>query len=85
MDASYVALRNVNLGYTLPDRLLSQTSFLTSARVYVAAQNLLYITADDYTGFNPESINDTSPTTWGYQRAGSPVFQTISVGLNVQF
>ena len=85
MNASYVALRNVNLGYTLPERVLSQVNFLTSARVYVAAQNLLYITADDYTGFNPESINDTSPTTWGYQRAGSPVFQTISVGMNVQF
>jgi hypothetical protein len=46
---------------------------------------LIYKTADDYTGFNPESINNTSPTTWGYQRAGSPIFSTISLGLNIEF
>ncbi|WCO00892.1 SusC/RagA family TonB-linked outer membrane protein [Psychroserpens ponticola] len=83
-DASYIALRNVNIGYTLPQSLLSKI-FLTKARVYASGTNLLYFTASDYTGFNPESINDTSPTTYGYQRAGSPVQQTISLGLNLEF
>lgn len=83
-DASYVALRNVNIGYTLPASLRSNLN-LQRARIYVAGQNLLYSTADDYTGFNPESINNTSPTTYGYQRAGSPIFRTISLGLNLEF
>jgi hypothetical protein len=83
-DASYIALRNVNIGYNLNSRLLSKLK-LSNARIYMAAQNLLYITASDYTGFNPESINNTSATTYGYQRAGSPVFSTVSLGLNVQF
>ncbi len=84
-DASYIALRNVTLGYNFGRDMLDGTNFFTSARVYVTGQNLMYLTADDYTGFNPESINDTSPTTYGYQRAGSPIQRTVSVGLNLGF
>lgn len=84
-DASYVALRNVRLGYTFSKNTLKRTNFLSSAQIYVSAQNLFYWTADDYTGFNPESIYETSPTTYGYQRAGSPIYRTISFGLNVEF
>jgi len=83
-DASYIALRNVNIGYTFSGNILRKLS-LNRARLYVSGQNLLYITADDYTGFNPESVNTTSPTTYGYQRAGSPINQTITVGLNIEF
>jgi TonB-linked SusC/RagA family outer membrane protein len=83
-DASYVALRNVNLGFTIPENILTKLS-LTKARFYISGQNLLYFTASDYTGFNPESINNTSPTTYGYQRAGSPINKTITLGLNIEF
>jgi hypothetical protein len=83
-DASYIALRNVNFGYNFSEELASKLK-MSSARVYFSAQNLLYLTADGYTGFNPESINTTSATTYGYQRAGSPVFSTMSIGVNVQF
>jgi TonB-linked SusC/RagA family outer membrane protein len=83
-DASYIALRNVNIGYNFNYDLLDKVG-LTSARVYVTGQNLLYLTADDYTGFNPESINTTVPGTYGYQRAGSPVFSTVSLGVNIEF
>ena len=83
-DASYVALRTVNIGYTLPSSLVNQLR-LSSARIYATGQNLLYFTADGYTGWNPESVNTTSATTYGYQRGGSPIQQTISVGVNVEF
>jgi TonB-linked SusC/RagA family outer membrane protein len=83
-DASYIALRNVTIGYNLPVDLVSNLK-LSRLRVYASGQNLMYLTASDYTGFNPESINTTSATTYGYQRAGSPVFSTISLGINVDF
>ncbi len=87
-DASYVALRTISIGYTLPDSLISKLK-LSKLRLYATGQNLMYFTADNYTGFNPESIYHTSgtqlSTTYGYQRGGSPINQTISVGLNVQF
>ena len=83
-DASYIALRNVNIGFNFPKDITDKLG-LSRFRLYVAGQNLMYITADDYTGFNPESIYETSPTTYGYQRAGSPVFRTISLGTNIEF
>ena len=83
-DASYLALRNINIGYRIPKSFLEELN-VTSARIYASGQNLFYNTAANYTGFNPESINTTSPTTYGYQRAGSPVFSTVSLGLNIEF
>jgi TonB-linked SusC/RagA family outer membrane protein len=83
-DASYIALRNVNIGYNFPKDFLSKAN-ITNLRVYATGQNLIYKTADNYTGFNPESLDKTSPTNYGYQRAGSPVFRTISLGLNLDF
>jgi len=84
-DASYISLRNVTIGYNFGKELLGRTNAISKARIYVAGQNLWYSTAADYTGFNPESINNTSPTTWGYQRAGSPIQKTYTVGLNIEF
>ncbi len=83
-DASYVAIRNITLGYNFPIKFVEKLK-MSSARIYGTGQNLLYLTADDYTGFNPESINSTSATTYGYQRAGSPIFSTISIGVNLEF
>jgi hypothetical protein len=77
-------LRNINIGYRIPQEFLDELN-VNSARIYASGQNLFYKTAEGYTGFNPESINTTSPTTYGYQRAGSPVFSTISLGLNIEF
>lgn len=83
-DASYIAVRNITLGYNFPSSLAGKLK-MNSLRVYASGQNLFYWTADDYTGFNPESIYSTSPTTWGYQRAGSPIFGTVSLGINLEF
>ena len=84
-DGSYLSLRNVSLSYTIPASMLSTTNIFSRAKVYIAGTNLVYRTAEGYTGFNPESINNTSPTTYGYQRAGSPIQQTVNIGLNVDF
>jgi TonB-linked SusC/RagA family outer membrane protein len=83
-DASYVTMRTINLGYNFDEGLLSKTG-INRLRVYVTGQNLMYFTADGYTGWNPESISDTSPTTYGYQLGGNPIKQTISLGLNLDF
>ena len=84
-DASYVSLRNITLGYNFGSGVLSNINAISKARIYVAGQNLWYSTAEDYTGLNPESINNTSPTTYGYQRVGSPINKVVTVGVNVEF
>jgi len=88
-DASYVALRNLTIGYTLDSDLTSKVG-ISSVRVYGAATNLLYLWADDYTSFNPEGIETTNtgylgPTTYGVQVGASPVVRSFTFGLNVNF
>ncbi len=83
-DASYIALRNVNIGYNLPKDVLEKFG-VSGLKIYATGQNLIYKTADNYTGWNPEATDKTSPTQYGYQRGGSPIYSTISVGLNLDF
>lgn len=82
-DASYISLRNVNIGYTFTDKV----PVLNRARIYLGAQNLLYIMSEGYEGYNPEGIDQGlgNPLTWGYQRGPAPIYRTVSVGLNVTF
>ena len=88
-DASYIVLRNVTIGYTIKPDWASKAG-ISSARVYVAATNLLYLMGDDYTSYNPEGIEITNggyagPTTYGVQVGASPVLRSFTVGINVNF
>lgn len=88
-DASYLALRNLTLGYSLDPDLTSKIG-LSSLRVYVAGTNLLYLFGDNYTSFNPEGVETTNggylgPTTYGYQEGASPIVRSFTLGLNVNF
>lgn len=53
-DGSYLRLRNITLGYTIPTSALNNVANGTfkNIRIYVAAQNLVTITK--YTGYDPE-------------------------------
>ncbi len=88
-DASFVVLRNLTLGYTLPESFTSKHS-ISRLRLYLTGENLLFFTAKGYEGFNPEAAGQTSsnantPLTAGYQRGDGPVVRTISAGINFQF
>ena len=85
-DAGYVALRTVSLGYNLPESV-TQGLNLTNVRLYATGQNLFFITADDYTGWNPEHQRNLAAGSLasGYQRGGTAIQRTITLGLNIQF
>lgn len=83
-SAGYFSLRNINLGYTLPNSVVSKIG-VEKLRIYATAQNLVYITSDEYHGFNPEFVDDANPRQYGAQRGGTPIFKTLSLGLNVNF
>ena len=83
-DASYIALRNLTIGYTV-DSTLVESLGLSSVRAYLAATNLLYIMGDDYTSYNPEGVKGNDPTIYGAQVGASPVVRSFTVGLNVNF
>ncbi len=83
-NAGYFSLRNVNIGYNFNDKL--SRFGLSDLRIYATGQNLIYKTSDAYNGFNPEYIDsNNTPTSYGAQRAGTPLFRTVTIGLNVKF
>jgi TonB-linked SusC/RagA family outer membrane protein len=87
-DASYVALRNLTIGYTV-DQDFANKIGLSSVRLYGAATNLFYLMGDNYTSYNPEGIETTGdytgPTTSGFQVGASPVVRSFTLGLNINF
>ncbi len=83
-SADYFSLRNVNIGFNFDTDTVSRLG-LDGLRVYATGQNLLYVTADDYHGFNPEHVDGANPRAYGSQRAGTPIFRTLTLGLNIDF
>ncbi len=87
-DASYWALREVLLGYTLPAKLVQKTK-LASVRFYMSAQNLYYHFAKNYRGINPEARNTTgvyaTPLADGYQRGAFPINKAVLFGVDINF
>ncbi|MFT3824900.1 MAG: TonB-dependent receptor [Chitinophagaceae bacterium] len=85
-DASFIALRNLNVGYTLPRTMLSKWK-ISSLRFYVSTANLWYKFAKSYTSFNPEGVNEYTddPLRYGYQRGAAPVTRTVAFGINAEF
>jgi len=72
MDGSFVRLRNVTLGYTLPGALAARSG-AQSARIYASAQDPFVFT--DYDGYDPESGT----------AAGTPSYRTLLMGLGLVF
>ncbi|MTH14235.1 TonB-dependent receptor [Flavobacterium sp. LC2016-01] len=51
-EASYLRLKNVSIGYSIPESALKSVKFIDSIRLYAIGQNLLTIT--NYSGNDPE-------------------------------
>jgi TonB-linked SusC/RagA family outer membrane protein len=75
-NASYMRLKNAQLGYTLPNTILQKIK-IQSIRVYLAGQNLLTISGLKF--MDPESpYNFTDGT-------GYPTMKSFTIGANVTF
>lgn len=85
-DASFIALRNLNIGYSFPVSQLTKAK-IAALRIYVSTANLWYRFAKDYTSYNPEGINEyvDDPLRNGYQRGAAPLTRNITFGINVNF
>jgi TonB-linked SusC/RagA family outer membrane protein len=78
MNGSYLRMKNLTLGYTLPKSWVSK-AHIGNARVYMTADNLFTVHAADYIGFDPETRAD------GFQSWAYPVPRTFTFGVNVSF
>ena len=85
-DASYVRLRNLQIGYTVPSQ-----SWFSNMRIYVQGQNLFTFTG--YSGYDPAlpSISTTSggsersDQAQGIDRGTYPASRIFSIGINASF
>jgi len=81
-NGSYLRLKNMQLGYTLPENITGNLKAFSSLHIYLSAQNLFTLTK--YTGMDPEVGND-DPTHLGFEITRYPAMRTLAVGINAQF
>jgi len=82
-DASYLRLKNVSLGYSLPKSLLAKAR-ITNLRIYVSAQNAA--TWTKYTGYDPEvSVNGQSLINKGIDSGVYPNSKSYQAGISLSF
>lgn len=82
-DGSYLRLRNIQIGYHIPETLLARIG-VSRARAYLAGQNLLTFTG--YSGNDPEIGFDSNNTAAnGIDQDLYPQARTYSLGINIGF
>ena len=80
-DGSFVRLRNLQFGYTLPSTLLRKMH-IESLRIYVAANNLITLTR--YMGFDPD-LGSSSVLSAGVDYGMYPQARSLMGGLQIKF
>src|SRR5690606_6536852 len=82
-DGSYVRIKTLTVGYSLPSELLNRFK-VASLRIYFIGQNLLTFT--NYAGWDPEVNTDgLSSFYMGNDFYTAPQAKTYSLGINVGF
>jgi TonB-linked SusC/RagA family outer membrane protein len=80
-DGSFVRLRNIQFGYTVPSAVLRKIH-VESLRVYVAANNLVTLTR--YMGFDPD-LGASNVLSAGVDYGMYPQARSIMSGLQIKF
>ncbi|GAB5550579.1 MAG: TonB-dependent receptor [Saprospiraceae bacterium] len=82
-DGSYLRLKNVSLGYSLPSSIIEKVG-MSGARIYISAQNLITIT--DYTGLDPElNTGASNQLVQGIELYAFPQARTFTAGFTANF
>ena len=89
LDMSYLRLKNVTLGYSIPEKILNK-AYISKLRVYVSLEN--FLTFDNlrglpidveevsgYSSFNSSNYNS------GRAGVGAPAFKSASFGVQLTF
>jgi len=81
-DGSYMRLKNIQLGYTIPNSLTSKVG-VSELRLYVSGQNMLTFT--QYSGLDPEIGNLTSDLSAGIDLGTYPQARIMQFGVKFSF
>jgi TonB-linked SusC/RagA family outer membrane protein len=85
-NANYVRLKTVQLGYTIPSKVLPQKAGIKTLRIYVSGYNLLTY-CPGIKDFDPELGASSSPTGGAASTSGYnyPLSRVVSMGLTIGF
>ena len=75
---SYFKIKNVTLGYTIPQKITQRAS-LNRVRLWASAKNMIILQKDKQ-GFDPETVNNL-----GEMTTSQPLNKLLTFGLNVEF
>jgi len=83
-DGSYLRLKNLQLGYTLPESLTNRLN-IQNLRIYFSGLNLLTFT--NYSGVDPEFVTSSGGNSLqGVDRVDNyPQFKSYTVGIQFKF
>ena len=79
MKGDYLKIKNITLGYTIPDRF-SKAIHLSSVRIFASADNIHTFSNKDYRGFDPSGIEPNGFQWWNY-----PLPRNVMFGINIGF
>lgn len=83
-DASWIRLRTLSIGYTLPAAIVQKTGFLQGLTLTATGNNLWLKT--DYSGFDPESSsNSAGSVADGFAGFTYPALRSFLISLNINF
>lgn len=82
-DLSNIRLRELVVGFTVPQNFLSKT-FLTSANVSIVGRNLFFI-SNKAGNFDPEIVNGPENESEGREAFALPTTRNIGVSINLGF
>ncbi len=84
LNAAYLRLKNLQLGYSIPKNVLNRT-FIKTARIYASGENLLTFTPLPKL-FEPETTAASNKNDGGVDLGEIyPITKVISFGLNITF
>ncbi|GAA4444890.1 TonB-dependent receptor [Ravibacter arvi] len=87
-NASFVAVRNINLGYTFPSNL-TQRAKIDNLRLYFSVSNPWIFTSKDFKGYNPEGYTSAGlngiNSQPGHNDGSEPINRVFALGLNLNF
>jgi hypothetical protein len=81
-DGSFFRVRNITLGYSIPDKVLERIN-VSRLRLYVTAKNPFIST--NFKGFNPQQRDNNNPLSPSDTQGVYPLNKSFVAGLNVSF
>ena len=81
-DGSYFKVKQIQLGYTFPKRLLRK-ALISNLRVYASLDD--FFTFTKYKGFDPEACSAGTGSSQGVDKGTYPVSKKFIAGINITF